>query len=93
MSVLRCERCGDERKADGPESLSVRCRRCGGLCTVEHGVGDLTAAELKSRFAGRRGSESSAVDRSGVWRFRELVLPGFDPAAVVTLDAGRTPLL
>ncbi len=93
MSVLRCERCGDERKADGPESLSVRCRRCGGLCTVEHGVGDLTAAELKSRFAGRRGSGSSAVDRSGVWRFRELVLPGFDPAAVVTLEEGRTPLL
>lgn len=93
MSVLRCERCGDERKADGPESLSVRCRRCGGLCTVEHTLGESTAAELKSSFAARRGSGSSAVDRSGVWRFRELVLPSFDPAAVVTLEEGRTPLL
>jgi threonine synthase len=67
------------------------CTRCGGLLDAEIGREDLKGAdELRDAWRARLAS-SDARDRSGVWRFREL-LPFADDAPVVTLSEGNTPL-
>jgi threonine synthase len=50
----------------------------------------MTAAELVRRFTERRGGAPGAT-ASGVWRFREIVLPSAE--AVVSYPEGNTPLL
>jgi threonine synthase len=49
----------------------------------------MTPAELMQRFTERRGAPGATA--SGVWRFREIVLPSAD--AVVSHPEGNTPLL
>jgi threonine synthase len=67
------------------------CPRCGGLLDVEIGREGLKGAdELRGVWRARRASPD-ARDRSGVWRFREL-LPFDEEAPVVTLGEGNTPL-
>ena len=67
------------------------CSRCGGLLDVE-GVGPLTrdASSVRSEWRTRLCS-ADARDRSGVWRFREL-LPFNADVEIVTLMEGNTPL-
>jgi threonine synthase len=50
----------------------------------------MTSAELIQRFTERRGAQPGAT-ASGVWRFREIVLPSAD--VVVSHPEGNTPLL
>jgi threonine synthase len=67
------------------------CPRCGGLLDVESDLETLgDVRSLPNVWAMRRAS-AEARDRSGVWRFREL-LPFGDAASVVTLEEGNTPL-
>ena len=47
---------------------------------------------LRTLFAARRGGDGD-FDRSGVWRFREVVLPDVDAGEVVSQPEGNTPLL
>ena len=47
---------------------------------------------LRTLFAGRRGGDGD-LDRSGVWRFREIVLPDVLAGEVVSQPEGNTPLL
>jgi threonine synthase len=49
----------------------------------------MTPAELIQRFTERRGAPGATA--SGVWRFREIVLPSAD--AVISHPEGNTPLL
>jgi len=67
------------------------CRRCRGPleidCAIER---DLDAAALRAKWQAR-GASAEARDRSGVWRFREL-LPFDAGAPIVTLAEGNTPL-
>jgi threonine synthase len=51
-----------------------------------------SAGELAGIFAARRASRA-ALDRSGVWRFRELLAWAPDEREVVTLAEGHTPCL
>jgi threonine synthase len=67
-----------------------RCNVCGGLLEIHHRPPTLTPAELLQRFTERRGGPPGAT-ASGVWRFREIVLPSAD--AVVSYPEGNTPLL
>jgi threonine synthase len=64
---------------------------CGGLLEVRHDHPPLTGAALRALFDGRRGAAHGPF-LSGVWRYREMVLPtaGDD---VVTYPEGNTPLL
>lgn len=67
------------------------CARCGGLLDAERNmetIGD--GAELRSLWSKRLGS-LHAHDRSGVWRYRELLPFAFD-APIVSLAEGNTPL-
>ena len=65
------------------------CPRCGGLLDADAET-SAGAEELRALWESRLGSRE-ARDRSGVWRYREL-LPFDDDAPVVTLAEGNTPL-
>ncbi len=83
-----CPRCREEL----PLSLTKsRCPECAGLLEVRHRAPEISGRALRDLFAARRGSPVE-LDASGVWRFREMVLPdsGRD---VVTHPEGNTPLL
>jgi threonine synthase len=82
-----CISCGNEVVETDPHP---RCTRCGGLLEVHHRPPGLTSTELIQRFTERRGSRPGAT-ASGVWRFREIVLPSAD--VVVSHPEGNTPLL
>ncbi|MGE5100902.1 MAG: threonine synthase [Deltaproteobacteria bacterium] len=88
VSRQRCEQCANEIAELDPSAV---CPRCGGLLELEHALQD-DATSLKARFSARRSAMTGA-DHSGVWRYRELVLPSIDPAAIVSHPEGNTPLL
>jgi threonine synthase len=68
------------------------CPKCGGLLEVTYDISALDPTLLKRVWRERR-LNNSAVEQSGVWRYRELI--GFldDPAHIVTLREGNTPML
>ncbi len=82
-----CLACGNEIPETDPHS---RCPACGGLLEIQHRPPDLTRDELLGRFTERRGREP-ATPVSGVWRFREIVLPG--ASQIVSHPEGNTPLV
>ena len=65
------------------------CRRCGGLLEIAQDRAT-DPAGLRTLWATRLASFDPR-DRSGVWRYREL-LPFADDAPIVTLAEGNTPL-
>jgi threonine synthase len=65
------------------------CSHCGGLLDIETKPED--DANTLSRLWRERMSSLDARDRSGVWRYREL-LPFSDDVPVVSLAEGNTPL-
>ena len=83
----QCSTCGTRMSELDPR---VRCD-CGGLLEVRHDPPALRAAELRALFD-ERWNLRVDVNLSGVWRYRELVLPGAAPHAV-THPEGNTPLL
>jgi threonine synthase len=95
--ALRCAGCGAEGDPAGPS----RCRKCGGLWDLGTAAagkawgglrGAPSAGELAGIFAARRAGRA-ALDRSGVWRFRELLAWAPDEGSAVTLEEGHTPCL
>ncbi len=85
MAVLRCPTCGLQAPAD---AVRFRCE-CGDLLEVSHGFRTrIEPDELRARRV-----SSAPLDRSGVWRFRELIDHGLPAEHVVTLGEGNTPLL
>lgn len=83
---LRCVDCGAGHPGD---EVRYRCG-CGGTLDVEHDL-EAARAALSPETFDRRLGERSPLSRSGVWRFRELVLP-LDEEHVVTRLEGGTPL-
>lgn len=80
LDGLQCGRCGAECP---PDRLAGLCPGCGGPLMARY---DLEAA-------GRRFRPSDLAGRpTSLWRYRE-VLPVQDPAGVVTLGEGWTPLV
>ncbi len=82
-----CIACGNEVVETDPHP---RCASCGGLLEVRHRPPAMSPGELIQRFTERRGGQPGAT-ASGVWRFREIVLPSAD--TVVSHPEGNTPLL
>ncbi|HSE98111.1 MAG TPA: threonine synthase, partial [Blastocatellia bacterium] len=69
-----------------------QCPLCGGLLDVNYEFElSQSVADMKSLFRSRRAADSD-IDRSGVWRFRELLPFVSDYSNVVTLSEGNTPL-
>jgi threonine synthase len=68
------------------------CRRCGGLLDVQYDFNlAATPSDLKAIFRQRRTADTE-LERSGVWRFRELLPFVNDLSKVVTLAEGNTPI-
>src|SRR5271165_7033649 len=95
LAQIRCIGCGAIQES---ASRDLRCPGCGDLLEITYPGWTISAAgspwiadELKAQWRQRRTSPS-AIDQSGVWRFRE-VLPvlgqGHDP---ITMFEGNTPL-
>jgi len=83
------EACG--RKQD-PKRNAHLCTYCGGLLEVKYEFDPFDAETLRSAWHQRRLS-GEPIDRSGVWRFREL-LPFVKPEdRVISLSEGSTPLV
>ena len=86
-SRQRCARCGRETS---DLDATARCAACGGLLEVIHPPPPARGAELRALLARRRTDGSDGG--SGVWRYRELVLPGAG-AHITSHPEGNTPLL
>jgi threonine synthase len=86
-SVQVCAACGDRLSELDPRT---RCD-CGGLLELRHDPPGEDGPSLRRRFDERWGLRDPA-DLSGVWRYRELVLPSAGEH-VVTHPEGNTPLL
>jgi len=82
-----CMSCGNEVVET---DSAPRCKLCKGLLEVRHRPPQITASQLIQRFTERRGGPPGATS-SGVWRFREIVLPSAE--SVVSYPEGNTPLL
>src|SRR5712691_4999396 len=68
------------------------CRRCGGLLDVQYAFNPANSpGEMKATFKARRSFDTEP-ERSGVWRFRELLPFVNDLSKVVTLGEGNTPI-
>jgi threonine synthase len=67
------------------------CPRCGGLLDIEQSTADSTDPVALRKLWRERLSSPEQRDRSGVWRFREL-LPFATDVDSVTLQEGNTPL-
>jgi threonine synthase len=77
LSHLECGRCGTWHEADKPQNLC----ECGTPLLVRY---DLAAVRVSTSDIARRPAN--------LWRYREL-LPVRDPANVVTLGEGMSPIL
>jgi threonine synthase len=72
------------------DQIVYSCESCGGLLEVAHDVTALKqrpAADWQSLFDSRRGSTS------GVWAWKEVVLPELDSKNIVSLGEGNSPLI
>jgi threonine synthase len=87
VSRLVCGTCAAEF---AESDARLRCE-CGGLLEVHHQAPKVTGAGLRALFDGRRGAPRGPF-ASGVWRFREIVLPSA-PDDVLTYPEGNTPLV
>jgi len=86
-SKLQCIACQQDYALD---EARLNCD-CGGLLDVVHDFSKWSgrADELKQLFAERRLSDTPA-DRSGIWRFRELVMPDLAEDELLTRGEGYT---
>lgn len=91
VTVQRCEHCGNEQ---AELASPVECPICGGLLEVLHRVREDGSA-LRRRFDERRADALSAhaPAASGVWRYRELVMPAARDDGIISHPEGNTPLL
>ncbi len=88
---LRCCGCGALERQPKPD---FRCSACGELLEVFYPAWEHArpaAEELKRTWRERRMSDAP-LDRSGVWRYRELLPIVEREADVVTLTEGNTPV-
>jgi len=89
-SRQQCEDCQSTISELDPASV---CPTCGGLLELIHpSLASLDAGELRRRFSERRLA-MSGPGASGVWRYRELVLPSATDETIVSHPEGNTPLL
>ena len=88
---FRCIGCGSVTHSAAQD---FRCAQCGNLLEITDPAwnsSSLDAAALKSVWRDRRTSNAT-LDRSGVWRFREILPTPASQQQVVTLREGNTPL-
>ncbi len=90
-SYLVCFRdsCREEYPID---SVLYQCPKCGGLLEAAY-CWDCTAASGWKALWRNRRLDNSALEQSGVWRYRESIPFLEDVGQIVSLREGNTPLL
>jgi threonine synthase len=90
-AYLQCieESCGAR---PAPRDEGTTCAACGGLLEVRYEFEPFDVEQLRRTWHQRRLS-GEPIDRSGVWRFREL-LPFVEPGdRIISLSEGSTPMV
>jgi threonine synthase len=85
-----CDSCGVELSG---ADTRTQCTACGGLLSLRYEPPLERAATLRSIFDARLTIRDDSPASSGVWRFRELVLPGVSDGEIVSQPEGNTPLV
>lgn len=86
---MRCMSCGKDW-AEGERGNPFICE-CGGVLDVKQEFRDLDTEALKRVFH-QRLSARTGMYASGVWRYKELILPDLPEERVVTRYEGNTAL-
>jgi threonine synthase len=80
------------QRRQNPKKEGHACAFCGGLLEVKYEFAPFDPEQLRRTWHQRRLS-GEPIDRSGVWRFRELI-PLVEPGArIISLSEGSTPLV
>lgn len=87
-SILHCIECAQQYPI---QRVTYTCEACGGLLDVKHDFVSVAPQITRELFDERLGTYAAPFD-SGVWRFKELVNPDIDSAAVVSRMEGNTNL-
>jgi len=97
QSWLSCIECG--YRTDLLDERKFRCPKCGNLYDIDHNFGLLnkTLGDYVKVFDERVAlsacqSENPTI-RSGVWRFKEWVMPFIPDDLIVTLNEGIVPIV
>jgi len=85
-----CDSCGTELSGS---DTRTQCAKCGGLLSLRYDPPMERGAALRSIFDARLTTRDDSPASSGVWRFRELVLPDVSDAEIVSQPEGNTPLV
>jgi threonine synthase len=80
------------RSRQDPKKESHLCASCGGLLEVNYEFDPFDPEELRCAWHQRRLS-GEPIDRSGVWRFRELIPIVAPEERIISLSEGSTPLI
>jgi threonine synthase len=96
-TIQVCDDCGHTLGELDPR---LACPECGGLLSLQHDAPDVRGDALRARLDARLDDArpdyvaggTAAARASGVWRFRELILPSVDDATAVSQPEGNTPL-
>ena len=94
---LSCIECG--YKTDLLDERKFRCPKCGNLYDIDHNF-NLLNKNLEDYIkifderstASSRQSEDPTI-RSGIWRFKEWIMPFMPNDLIVTLDEGIVPII
>lgn len=94
-SYLRCFNQCDPDSRFSIYDVVYRCPRCQGLLEVHHELQPLrsqgTGQHWRSTFEDRSGSHEFPYG-SGVWRYREWVMPSLSASSIVSMYEGNTNL-
>ncbi len=90
-AYLQCIEEGCQQR-QAPKKEGYSCTACGGLLEAKYEFDHFDPEELRHIWHHRRLS-GEPIDRSGVWRFRELI-PFVEPGnRIISLSEGSTPLV
>jgi threonine synthase len=85
-----CDACGAVLSAT---DTRTQCTKCSGLLSLRYDPPPERGLALKRVFDARLEARADIPEFSGVWRFRELVLPDVGDGEIVTQPEGNTPLV
>jgi threonine synthase len=89
-TVQVCDTCGTVVSA---RDTATQCVKCGGLFSLRYDPPTERGSALRRVFDARLAGRFELPESSGVWRFRELVLPEVTDEQILTQPEGNTPLV
>jgi threonine synthase len=89
-TVQICDVCGTVLPA---RDTRTQCPKCGGLLSLQYDPPTERGSALRRVFDTRLTRRGDVPESSGVWRFRELVLPDVSDEEILTQPEGNTPLV